>query len=69
MHDLKVHMQEIVDSTQAVSEASTQNEEAVTEIVEKNENMQNVAENVSTITETNLENAKQIGDVVGQFRL
>ena len=69
MHELKTYMQNIVDSAKAVSEAAAQNEQAVLEIVEKNENMQNVSDRVSEISETNQANSSRIGDVVSQFRL
>ena len=69
MHELKSYMQDIVDSAKAVSEATIQNEKAVSEIVEKNENMQDVSERVSEISDTNSANSVQIGDVVGRFKL
>ena len=69
MQQLKRYMQEIVESSKNVSEAARQNEQAVTEIVEKNENMINVSDRVSEISDTNNENSTQIGDVVNQFKL
>ena len=69
IHDLRTYMQEIVDSAKAMADASGQNEQAVTEIVEKNENMQNVSDKVMEISETNSANSSQIGDVIGKFKL
>ena len=69
MHQLKTFMQEIVNSAQAVSEAADENEKAVTEIVEKNEVMQDISDKMGQITETNNNNSKEIGNVVGEFVL
>ncbi len=69
MHELRRYMQDIVDSTRAVAEAAEQNERAVSDIVEKNEDMQNVSDRVAEISGTNSANSEEIGDVVQRFKL
>ena len=69
MQQLKDYMQEIVESAKTVAEAAEQNEQAVTEIVEKNENMMSVSDRVAEISGTNTDNSTQIGQVVSQFKL
>ena len=69
MHQLREYMQDIVNSAKAVAEAADENERAVTEIVAKNENMQDISDKMDEITNTNNANSEQIGGVVGRFIL
>ncbi len=69
MQQLKDYMQEIVESAKVVADAAEQNQQAVTEIVEKNENMTSVSDKVAEISDTNTDNSTQIGQVVNQFKL
>ncbi len=69
MHSLKNYMQDIVNSAKSVSTAANENEKAVTEIVTKNENLQDLSDKMNNITYINDANSAQIGNVVGKFML